>query len=349
MTSKILFEIQHFSIEGKAQISHPHFTISNDNNIRDAFYTDVVISKYGNYSKVYNRNDAFIYAEIHTDITNKSNEDILREISEKSSVLSHYVSTFLLFLWLTKDNSICINNSLLITPENESFTIRSNIKFLTYTSKGTFDQTIYSKPEMEYAIWIYEKHGKLLLDANKNKTPYQPEIEMHRNEDGQVIYATENRISRAKYSSYNCIDRGLHFLNVARRERHPAFKISFYVPILESIFTTDSFAVTHKVCERVSIYLEEEKEKRKELYNFLNDVYAIRSKFLHGQKFPESDLDKIMNGDDAERLGEIVRACLIMVMIYDYNLFTELKTKGNSTKKTIERRDEFLKYLMFSQ
>ncbi len=258
-----------------------------------------------------------------------------------------YVQSFLSFFWFTKDNSITITDSLITIPEiNEA--VMSNIKLVSYTCAGATINTTFTIEEVKYTMDIYERFGNILIALGKNIQSLRGEIEIEKNEDGAFLHATENKIGVINYESYNCVDRALHFLSIARKERHPAFRISFYVPILESLFTTDKYAVTHKVCERVALYLEEGKDERKELYNFIDTAYNTRSTFLHGQKFSKDDLNRISEENEAKRLDEIIRACLLMVMLCDYEIFTGLKPKGNSTKKTIEIRGDYLKYLMFS-
>jgi len=348
MKARILYDVRYLTLEGRVAIQHPHFTVSNDNAIRDTFYTKNVIKNYGANIKEYNKDNAFIYSETEIDTKNKTVDQINNELLAWASSNLDHVLNFLIFLWLTKDNSILVYGSLIMIPGIKKCLIHSNIKSVTYTCDGKVRQTHFSRSEMQYAIDIYQKYAEISTVSDSGVHLNAAKIEIHKDENGRFKFATEDKTDVRKYSSYNCIDRSIHFLHIARRERLPAFKISFYVPILESLFTTDSFAVTHKVCERVSLYLEQEKEKREELYDFINKVYQTRSTFLHGQKFSEDALNEIVQNDHAVRLDEIVRASLLMIMLCDYEIFTGLKPKGNSLKKTIEIRSDFLKYLMFN-
>jgi len=348
MKAKILYEIKNLLLGGNpATINHPHFTLSNDSTIRDSFYTERAVKHFGESIKVYNRNDAFIYSEIDIEVNDKSKDEIDEELMKIASINIDYVNSFLMFLWLTKDNSVTIMTSLIMIPEIEENLMCSNIKLVTYNCSGASEPTSFSFSEIKYTLNLYEKYGDNIVKSGKKTLSTFGEIEIERDEKGRLISATENKIGAIKYSSYNCVDRAMHFLSIARNQRNPAFRISFYVPILESLFTTDSFAVTHKVCERVSIYMEEEKDKRRDLYDFISKVYNTRSTFLHGQKFSEENIDQIISDGDAVRLDEIIRASMIMIMLYDYDIFTGLIPKGNSPKKTIEKRIDFLKYLMF--
>lgn len=349
MKGRILYDIRNLAFDRLGEINHPHFTLTNDNAIRDTFYTPEVIEVYGTRMSLYSPNDAFIYHEFDIDIEGKSLDQIVEDLLKYSSSNVDYISTFLTFLWLTKDNSICIYSSLIMIPGLKGALVMSNIKDLVYTYNGKLKSTVFTEMEIRYAMGLYQKYYDFLLADNAHIAPIEAEFEIERNDKGQILSATENKTGNVKYSSYNCVERALHFLIIARKQRNPAFKIAFYVPILESLFTTDSSAVTHKVCERVALYLEDDVDKRKELYDFINDMYKTRSTFIHGQKFSDSDLDIVKLESEASRLDEIVRASLVLVMVCDYNIFTSLKPKGNSPKKTIEVRGDFLKYLMFGE
>lgn len=347
MKGKILYDIRNlgFAIPGK--INHPHFTLTTDSGIRDTFYTDYVQKEFGVSITRYDSRNPFIYAEFDIETEGKQLEEINNELLVFSSKHIDYVSNFLSFFWLVKDNSICIYSSLVVVPEIDGAAIMSNIKSLRYKISGALEMSVFDLDEISRVIRYYEGFAPFVAKSSSGTTHMQAKINFERNEKGEVVSATEDKVSGVKYSTYNCVERGLHFLNVARRERFPAFRIAFYVAILESIFTTDSSSVSHKVAERVAMYLEEEKDVRQNLYDFIIRVYNMRSTFLHGQKFSEDTLEREELLADVERLDEIIRAVFVMITQYDYDKFTALIPKGQSTKNMIEKRINFLKYIIF--
>jgi hypothetical protein len=54
--------------------------------------------------------------------------------------------------------------------------------------------------------------------------------------------------------SYSRISRATRFIGSARLDRHPAIKVAHYCSALESLFSTDSSELTHKLSERVALF-----------------------------------------------------------------------------------------------
>lgn len=347
MKGKILYDIRNLSFATKGEIIHPQFVLTNDNAIREKFYTEDLRTRFGAIISQYDPKNAFIYAEFEIDTQGKSLLDLEKELLSFSSRHIDHVSTFLSFLWLVKDNSISIYNSIIVIPDVEGAAMMSNIKYLTFNINGELERSIFDVQELKYAMQIYERFGTLYSKEKNKIAPTESRINIETDDKGQIVSATENKTGGIKYSSYNCIERGFHFLNVARKERYAAFRIAFYVAILESIFTTDSAMVSHKVGERVARYLEEGIEERKSTYDFIVKVYNTRSTFIHGQKFSENALDPKQLASDILKLDEIIRAVFLMVTQCDYDLFTKVVPKKGSTKPSIELRVDFLKYLVF--
>jgi hypothetical protein len=348
MKGKILYDIRYLSFDTPGVINHPHFTLTNDTSIRDKFYTDSVIKSFGERIRNYDKNSAFIYHEFDIETDNKSVDDVLVELINFGSKHVDYVSNFLAFLWFVKDNSVCIYNSLILIPEIDDAILVSNLKHQTYKVSGELEMSVFNKHELLLAMRYYEGFAPYAVKSASTTKYKGARVNIQRDESGKIISASENKSIGVPYSSYNCVERGLHYLGIARKERFPAFRIAFYVAILESIFTTDAFNVSHKVAERMAIYLEEEKMEMVDLYDFIIDVYKIRSTFMHGQKFSEENLkfEKLL--PQVIRLDETIRAIMIMITQVDYEKFTKLVPKGNSTKNTIEARENYLKYMIFN-
>ena len=81
---------------------------------------------------------------------------------------------------------------------------------------------------------------------------------------------------------YSRIGRAYAFIDAARKELHPALKISHYCSALESLFSTDTTELAHKLSERVAIFLKEDGMNPLETYDKIKEFYTIRSKVTHG-------------------------------------------------------------------
>jgi len=68
----------------------------------------------------------------------------------------------------------------------------------------------------------------------------------------------------------------------ARTQNDLGLKISHYCSALESLFTTDNMELSHKLSERVAYFLASTPNKRRELYRQTKNIYAVRSKVVHG-------------------------------------------------------------------
>jgi hypothetical protein len=76
--------------------------------------------------------------------------------------------------------------------------------------------------------------------------------------------------------------RAIYFLYDARSAKDLGLKIAMYCSLFESLFSTDSTEITHKIAHRIAIFLEAPAAKRCELYAKVKQAYAVRSKVLHG-------------------------------------------------------------------
>ncbi len=61
-------------------------------------------------------------------------------------------------------------------------------------------------------------------------------------------------------------------------------KIAMYCSLFETLFSTDAAEITHKIAHRIAVFLEQEPQKRCELYARIKKAYGIRSKVVHGDE-----------------------------------------------------------------
>jgi hypothetical protein len=64
-------------------------------------------------------------------------------------------------------------------------------------------------------------------------------------------------------------------------------KISHYCSALESLFSTDSIELSHKLSERIAIFLREFNYDPLTVFNDIKSFYSIRSKVTHGDSIAE--------------------------------------------------------------
>jgi hypothetical protein len=81
---------------------------------------------------------------------------------------------------------------------------------------------------------------------------------------------------------YSRSGRALRFVAAARRAPDLAFKIANYCSALETLFTTESTELAHKLSERVAFFLGERGYNRRAVFTTIKSAYGVRSKLVHG-------------------------------------------------------------------
>ncbi|WP_081057061.1 HEPN domain-containing protein [Burkholderia cepacia] len=115
---------------------------------------------------------------------------------------------------------------------------------------------------------------------------------LHKKKSGSLDSFTDKQFSR--------IGRALRFSSAARRESHPAIKISHYCTAFESLFSTDNAELSHKLSERVAIFLKNADLNPIETYDSMKSFYGIRSKVTHGDS---------IDSKRSSRLPELSMSC----------------------------------------
>lgn len=177
------------------------------------------------------------------------------------------IQTFNNILWLIKDHSINTEFGYLKVVKGINFTSHSNSRTTTfYNAKGLQETTTFSVQELfegkELKDSIYKDEG--------NVREHEPYIQMT-----ERIYSSKR------------IERSFYFLQVARSESFLPLRISNFVTVLETLLSTTSTEVTHKLKERMAWVLGESVEQRIHIFKLVADVYSIRSNCVHGNNMPK--------------------------------------------------------------
>lgn len=86
----------------------------------------------------------------------------------------------------------------------------------------------------------------------------------------------------------NRFARFLQFVKSARRESTPAIKIAQMCTALESLFATSTGELTHRLSERVALFLGGSADEMEDSYRLIKKAYAIRSQVTHGSPISKS-------------------------------------------------------------
>jgi hypothetical protein len=92
---------------------------------------------------------------------------------------------------------------------------------------------------------------------------------------------------------YSRSGRAMQFVVAARRAQDLAFKIANYCSALETLFTTESTELAHKLAERVAFFLGARGFGRRTVFATVKLAYGVRSKLVHGDTLKPGQVESL--------------------------------------------------------
>jgi len=221
------------------------------------------------------------------------------------------LEVFLQLLWLIKDNSVNHYTMFAFSDENKVHYLRRSNFFSN--CKGLFEDVEFSREELDKVKIYYEK----LVEISSKKLSVDQESIFEKSGLGPSINQFEI------YNSNNRIERAIFFLGTARSANTIPLRISFYVAILECLFTTDSSGLSHKIAERCALYIGGEAKLQKENFDRIKKAYAFRTKFFHGQNLEKSHAPLEIQILISTELDNLLRQVLNKVIMDDCDIFLQ--------------------------
>lgn len=235
---------------------HEEVYLSNDTGRIKRLLTDEFVRQAGNLEAGYlGMSDPYLYAATARTL---DKEDPLLALND-------FLGTgqlALMSLWLVKDNSVNMDTGFLITdvPSPPYTAVASNVWSARFSnSSGGFEATHFSREELKEAarlltIWL------------------GPQEKLNLGDDADL----------ALFGSAGRLNRLIYFVQAARAQNRRPMKIALYCTCLETLFSTDSDELRHKLSERVARVLGQDPTKRREIYDQVRRAYDIRSAVIHG-------------------------------------------------------------------
>ena len=263
--------------------------ITNNKTFINSLITEDLSVSIGGLEENALRNaNTIFYAIDHHNIDNSNNDEIVCNYLANCKI-------FLQDLWLIKDNCSDLMMGFIqypyITPNNSISLPYTNI--LTHSniltggfsdSEGNHHQEReFSKAEVERAAQFFKEDNRKILPFSETST--KPTL-LEKGMPRLTLAGTLTQTARAQN------DLGI--------------KISHYCTALESLFLSDITELAHRLSERVAYFLENEPEKRKEIFKQAKEIYSIRSKVVHGSPIASNNLKII-----SKRADEILRRVFI--------------------------------------
>lgn len=175
--------------------------------------------------------------------------------------------------WLVKDNAISCEIAYMKMTEGI---------YSEWSNNSLFSPPSFSSGEKYKEIkFSYEDLVEWESQSNKLQT--------YLHEKNSSIY---NSFINKEYSR---LGRSLRFITASRKESHPAIKIAHYCSAFESLFSTDNSELSHKLSERVALFLKNYGYDPLVVYDDIKSFYNIRSKVTHGDSLQDKKIDTIPN------------------------------------------------------
>jgi hypothetical protein len=220
-------------------------------------------------------------------------------------------NTFFNFLWFTKDSCVSYKQGLICVKDSPSgYCFSNSISFSK--SDGTISVDVFTEEDLKKAIVIHKAYSQVDNDLTslkrvQTRSPSQTYVRFEENFD---------------HNDLNRIQRAFRFLDLARSNRLLTLKITFYVLLLECLFSAnEDRRLTYKVSKRVSCYVGKTADEQNEIFTFIKDCYDVRAKYVHGQALKDNHSTHELLKPISVKLDSIIRNVFIKVLIFNSKEF----------------------------
>lgn len=191
--------------------------------------------------------------------------------------------------WLIKEHAMACDASFLRVETDSGVSWSKN--FLAIRPSFS-DGYLIEERNVEISIKDLEEWGR--MDDLVNGY-------LHEKESLSLRFMMEKGYSRA--------GRALRFVAAARGALNLAFKIANYCSALETLFTTESTELAHKLSERVAFFLGERGYDRRVVFTTVKGAYGVRSKLVHGDTLKPGQIEGLpmLSSQCDDYLREILR------------------------------------------
>lgn len=170
------------------------------------------------------------------------------------------------FLWLVKDNSVHAEFGYIqLEKKGEANKIHSNANNVIFNNvKGERKKLTFSEKELKLPEKFYKEYFNETLSVSSITHAFK-----------DIPVYEGSRLERAFY-----------LLQAARAQSYLPERISIFISLLETLFSTSNTDVTHKLKERIAWLLGQSYIEREEIFNDMGVIYDIRSHNVHNSTVP---------------------------------------------------------------
>ncbi len=290
----------------------PGINFTNSGLMKEYLINDIVVQAVGiiEYNYILQSKNIAYYKYDLEDFREHDNETFL-------VIVLSWLEELLKNSWLVKDNCIDCDFAFLGRGLDTDHAICSS-NFLA-SKRNMADG---SRPTVTFTLAELQRWADL---HDKSETYY-----FSKNSNSPKNFMLQKNFSR--------IGRSMEFVKSARNATNLAYKLSHYCSAFESLLTTDSSELSHKLSERAAFFLKESFPDKLSTYNTIKQAYNVRSKLTHGDVLKESQIEKVPELSVA--CDNLLRATILKIL-NDEQLM--LLFDG-----TNEKIDEFFNHLIFN-
>ena len=219
------------------------------------------------------------------------------------------IQGYLMALWYVRDHCVmCDGGVLLYSEESES---RTGWHGVTH-SLGQY----FWNATVQHTTTSFDAHDLASAAALADRAKSVFEVE-------SAPLSTHPTLPKG----VSRLMRGLYYLENARSCSDIEVRIATYISCLESLVSTDSAELAHKLSERIAVLLTDNCEERLSLYEDLKRAYTVRSKIVHGD-----EIDSRLQGQLLKmsiRCDELLRRAFVKILSDDSAAAAPRKQTGD--------------------
>lgn len=236
-----------------------------------------------------------LYDSMYLYATGEINENL--NDKERIKYLNRYIDTALLFstaLWFVKDNSVATENCFLYLEDDSGPSVTSNSRSAYFCDAKAENQlTLFNHDELQQAIQFFHT---LVSEKSLMRSP-QESYDYLNNESSRI-------------------ERFFYYLQAARAQNNLPSRISLYCTMLETLLSTDTTEVTHKIAERAACFIGENFDERIAIYKMVKDAYSVRSSTVHGDKLRKAFRAKDKLQEISVDIDDILRQLIVKIICH---------------------------------
>jgi len=218
------------------------------------------------------------------------------------------------FLWFIKDTAANIDEHFTFYPD-EDVLYRINDARPYSNSLGEYPVESFDLQELKTATRIHDRFLQIKSPKSISASVVSPKNRFY-----------DSPIHSTNYNEFNRIERAMLFLESARHTTFPLSKISSYMSMLECLFSTGDTEVSHKVSERVALYIGKNSNDRYKIFKTIKHAYTLRSRFVHGDAVDKKHSLQSQLKEISKEIDGLLRTIFTKVILEDSVMFL-LKTQ----------------------